>query len=63
MAYKQNCSAFTRHIIHFAKALFLKFRIADRQDFIHDQYLGIQMGRNRKGQVLRPRQVDDCGTG
>ena len=32
--------------MHFAKALFLKVRITDCQDLVHDQYLRLQMRRD-----------------
>ena len=43
MANKENRAAMAGDIFHFAQAFFLEFRVAHRQDLVHNQNLGLQM--------------------
>ena len=75
MAHKQHRAALLGHIAHLAKAFLLKFGVAHRQDFIHNEDLGVEVGGHGEGQahvhparvaldggvdvLLHPRKIDD----
>ena len=63
MADKQHRATFACHIAHFAQALFLELGIAHRQNLIHDQNLGVEVGGNGESQAhVHPAGValDGC---
>src|SRR5208337_3925436 len=51
VAHEQNRASLPpADLLHFAKTLALKLRIANGQDFVDDQDLGLKMCRDREGQ-------------
>ena len=55
-----------RHVLHFADALLLELHVAHGQDFVDEQYLGLEVGRDRErepqghpGRVALDRHVDE----
>src|ERR1035437_3042693 len=48
MTYENNSTAMTGYVPHFTKAFFLKLCITYGKHFIHNEYLGFQVGGNCK---------------
>ena len=51
MADKQHGSSCAGDFGHFAKAFFLKLGVADRQDFVDNENLGLEMGGDGEGEA------------
>ena len=51
MTDKQNRTPMAGHVFHFSETFLLKFRIPDRQHFIHDQNLRLEMRGDREGET------------
>jgi hypothetical protein len=47
---KQDSASLLRHVTHLAKALLLELRVADRQHFIHDEDLRLEVRGDRECQ-------------
>ena len=50
MTDEEHGAAALRHLGHLPQALLLEFRVADRQHFVDDQDLGLQMRRDRESE-------------
>src|ERR1035441_3865452 len=46
MTYEQHSAPALAHVLHFAKTLLLKLRIAYREDFVHDKNVRFQVRRH-----------------
>src|SRR5687768_9981529 len=48
VAHEKHCAALARNILHLAEAFLLECSVAYCEDFVHEQYLGLQMCRDRE---------------
>jgi hypothetical protein len=52
MAYEQDSPAFPGgHLLHLAKAFLLELGVTNGQDFVYDQNLWLEMGRDSEGKA------------